>query len=48
MKGTHELESEAIDLAGKPDSLLEGWMTILVKQKQEDDAAAAQSLIDQE
>ena len=48
LRGAQELEREAIDLAGKPDSLLEGWMTILTKQKQEDDAAAAQSLIDEE
>ena len=48
LKGNQELKREALDLAGNPESLLNGWMTILATQKQEDDAAAAQSLIDEE
>jgi hypothetical protein len=48
LKGTEELKREAVDLAGEPDSLLKGWMAVLGSQKREDDAAAAQSLIDEE
>jgi hypothetical protein len=48
LKGKDELKRELIDLAGAPEALLDGWMTVLANQKKEDDAAAAQSLIDEE
>jgi hypothetical protein len=48
LKGTAELKREAIDLSGKPDSLVKAWMVVLADQKKEDDAAAAQSLIEEE
>ena len=48
LKGAEELKREAVDLAGTPEVLLTGWLAILTNLKQEDDAAAAQSLIDQE
>jgi hypothetical protein len=48
LKGIDELHRELIDLAATPEALLKNWMAVLASQKQEDDAAAAQSLIDEE
>lgn len=48
LKGNVELKSELIDLAGTPDGLLKGWMDVLAAQKRDDDAAAAQSVLDEE
>jgi hypothetical protein len=47
LQGTRELNRDAIDLAGTPDSLLKSWMAILSDQKKEDDDAAAQPLPDE-
>ena len=48
LKGSEEKKRVLIDLAGAPDTLLEGWMAVLAQQKKEDDEAAAQSLMDEE
>ena len=48
LKGNAELKREAIDLGGSPETLLKGWMAVLTDQKSADDAAAAQSLMDEE
>ena len=48
LRGGEELKREPLDLAGTPEVLVNGWIAILTNQKKEDDAAAAQSYIDQE
>jgi hypothetical protein len=48
LKGNQELKRQKVDLGGSPEALLKGWMAVLAEQKKEDDAAAAQSLQDEE
>jgi hypothetical protein len=48
LKGSDETKRELIDLAGAPEALLDGWMAVPAEQKKEDDAAAAQSLLEEE
>jgi hypothetical protein len=40
-KDSNELKRETIDLTGKPENVLGGWIEILERQKKEDEQAAA-------
>jgi hypothetical protein len=48
LKGAAELKREIIDLAGTPDAILKDWVAMLEVQRQEDLAAAAAHVPEEE
>jgi hypothetical protein len=48
VKGSDESNQQMIDLAGKPESILTGWIAMVEKQKQEEEAMAASQLVEEE